>query len=467
MAETAYNIGEGGLKTVLMEVTAGLTDMFKGSSNLATMLGAGLGAAIKTAMMWFSSMGEMFQIVYNGIKDLAVSLGNKIKEPIHNAKNKIGEWLGIILEKFHKAFEGIQDFIHIAMNASINSLIVFYINAKKIFQNLPEILRKTWEEITRVVPMFGKSLIAQYKEIWSVIFNNVGVVLKNMPEIIKWSFKALIAVISQGGPMLIRQYINVWKTLFHNVGVVIKNIPMLFNSSWRNILSNVVGFGKDIIAKVKNIGIDIFSGIGNFISDIPQIFIDVFKKIGQKMFEFGKSVVTQVKNIGSAIKKAFQALNPFSDVTMEDAWDEIRSTFTEGVDKIKLKWGLDDKPAEELWEEVPHIPLKVKWDTLMSQMKTFENQFKALDIDPFPSLTGLKSFKDIENFFKGKKWKLDMGLDEVLLDAEAVAEIMNQDRVGEFLSQDWIQSAIKGLKDMTVLAKDISGPGLIKKFMRE
>ena len=71
--------------------------MIKNTGNLANILGAGIGAAIKTVLYWFSSMGKMFGIVYDGIRTTAVDLGNKIKEPVHKAVGKICEIFAVML----------------------------------------------------------------------------------------------------------------------------------------------------------------------------------------------------------------------------------------------------------------------------------------------------------------------------------------------------------------------------------
>ena len=464
LAEFAYNLGVGGLKTVLIEVTESMTGMIKNTGNLANILGAGIGAAIKTVLFWFSSMGEMFGIVYDGIRTTAVDLGNKIKEPVHKAVGKIGEIFAVMLEKAHTAFSGVQTVVKDVMNRVINTFIVFFQNAKAIITNLPDIFSKTFDEVTRVVPMFATSLIAQLKNMGEVLFHNFKVVVENFPEILKAGFQMLLAVVTQGGPMLIRQYVGMFKTIIHNAGVVLKHLPKIFGSSWTAILNTVVSFGKSAISKVKNIGLDIYHGLAQFIIDLPQVFTDAFKRIGENIKNWGKSVVDQAVAIGTAFKEGFFAI--FTKDTMAEVYARMTSKFEEIAEPLKLAWSLDDKTQEELFDESPVVPVTFDFDTMMQEMESFKNEFKALEID-MPSITGLKDLKSIENFFEGKNWSLDTGIKELLLDAEAVADIMNQDRVGEFLSEEWVQKAIGGLKKMGTLAKDISGPGIIKKFMSE
>jgi phage-related protein len=463
MAQFQADVGEGGLNTVLKEVTVGLSDMFNSTGDLAKQIGAGLGAAIRTAMFYFKSMGIIVQTVVNGISELFHWVGGMIEEPVRNALNTVAGYLATLYEKFETAFVTIRSVANTAINNIANTIEVWFKNTKAIVQNFPDLFNKAWEEISRVAPEFGKTLVAQIIHIGESLVDNFKIAVGNIPEAFNLMYEAVVQGVPLFGKALIRQIINVGKTFATNIGIAIKNAPEAFNLAFETIVQGVPLFGEALIKQIIEVGKYLITNVKEIVTNLPQMFNRAWEAITQSVTNFGSAVVDQFAGIGKAVKTAWKAI--WSDeISWEDAVDELmKNQFS--ADKFKLDLtdfvGVEFKGLENQFKGLKlELP-----ETTFDQFKELENQFKGLSLD-LPEAT-FKKFKEIDNLFVGKDFSIDIGLDEILLNAEEVMRIMNQDRTGDFLSQEWVVGAVEGLRTISDAAMNVTPMGMFKEFTKQ
>ena len=169
LASFAKGIGEGGLNTALKEVLDSFNSMFTETGNLATVLGAGLGAAIITVMEQFKGFVTLIQ----GVGEVVYNFGRNAKQDVvdafQNMKNRIGDVLAGILGKFGTSFEEIAGTAKRIINFIINVFRSFYKQAWMIITQLPTIWQEVFMGIGRLAIDFGNRLVLQFKNIGSSI----------------------------------------------------------------------------------------------------------------------------------------------------------------------------------------------------------------------------------------------------------------------------------------------------------
>jgi hypothetical protein len=463
MAQFQADIGEGGLNTVLKEVTMGLGDMFNSSGDLAKQIGAGLGAAIRTIMHWFKSWGIIAQVVFNAIADLAHWVGGKISAPVRKAVDFIGGLLATLYNKFADAFVMISSLARTAINNISNTIEVWFKNAKAIIQNFPELFRRAWEEISRVAPEFGRTLIAQIINIGETIVKNFKIAVRNIPKVFNLMYEAVIQGVPLFGKALIDQIINLGKVFYNNIKIAVKNAPEAFNLAFETIVKGVPLFGKALIDQIVQVGKFLMTNITEIVTNMPQMFNRAWEAISQSVVNFGSAIVDQFAGVGKAVKLAWDAI--WSDeISMKDAYAQLtKNQFSS--DKFTLDLtpfvGVEFKELENSFEGLKlNLPA-----TTFEDFEKLENQFKGLSLD-LPATT-FEKFKKIDNLFAGKDFSMDIGLDDILLNSEEIMKIMNQDRTGDFLSQEWVMGAVEGLKTISEELVNVSPIGMFKEFTKQ
>lgn len=463
MAQFQADVGEGGLNTVLKEITVGLGDMFNSTGDLAKQIGAGLGAAIRTAMFYFKSLGIIVQTVFNGIAEIAAWVGGMIEEPVRKAVNFIGGLLATLYNKFADAFVMISSVARTAINNISNTIEIWFKNTKAIVQNFPELFSQAWEEISRVAPMFGKTLIAQIIHIGQSLVDNFKIAIGNIPEAFNLMYEAVVQGVPLFGKALIKQIINIGKTFTANIGIAVKNAPAAFNLAFETIVQSVPLFGTALIKQIIEVGKYLITNVKEIVTNLPQMFNRAWEAISQSVVNFGSAIVNQFTSIGKAVKTAWKAI--WSDeISWEDAFDELmKNQFS--ADKFKLDLtdfvGVEFKGLENQFKGLKlDLP-----ETTFDQFQELENQFKGLSLD-LPDAT-FQKFKEIDNLFAGKDFSIDIGLDDVLLNADEIMRIMNQDRTGDFLSTEWVMGAVEGLKTISDAAMNVTPMGMFKEFTKQ
>ena len=463
MSQFQADIGEGGLNTVLKEVTVGLGDMFNSSGDLAKQIGAGLGASIRVAMFYFKNLGLIVQTVINGVAELFGWVRSKIEDPIRLAVNTIGGFLATLYDKFADAFVMISGLARTAINNISNTLEVWFKNAKAIITNFPELFKRAWEEISRVAPEFGKALVAQIINIGETIVKNFKITVRNIPKAFNLMYEAVIQGVPLFGKALVKQIINIGKVFYNNIKIAVKNVPEAFNLAFEAIVKGVPLFGKALIAQIIEVGKYLMMNITEIVTNMPQMFNRAWESISQSVVNFGSAIVDQFAGVGKAVKTAWDAI--WSDeISMKDAYDQLM-TNQFSSDKFVLDLtpfvGVEFKELENTFKGLElQLP-----DTTFEQFQELENQFKGLTLD-LPATT-FEKFKSIDNLFEGKNFAMDIGLDDILLNADAIMKIMNQDRTGDFLSTEWVMGAIEGLKTITEATMNISPVGIFKEFTKQ
>ena len=463
MAQFQADIGEGGLNTVLKEVTVGLGDMFNSSGDLAKQIGAGLGAAIRTTMFYFKSLGIIAQTVFNGIAEIAQWIGSKISEPVRKAVNFIGGLLATLYDKFADAWVMISGLVRNVINNISNTLEVWFKNAKALIVNLPDIFSDVWTEILRVVPLFGKTLLDQIINISKTLYANIKIAVGNISEAFNLAFDTVVKSVPLFGKALIQQIIHIGKTFYNNIKIAVKNAPEAFSRAFETIVKGVPLFGKALILQIIDVGKYLLLNVKEIVTNLPQMFNRAWEAISQSVVNFGSAIVDQFAGVGKAVKMAWDAIWS-DDISMADAYDQLtKNQFSSDKFKIDVTpfLGVEFK---ELENQFKGLSLDLPESTFESFEK-LENQFKGLSID-LPEST-FKAFEKIDNLFAGKDFTMDIGLDDILLNSEEIMRIMNQDRTGDFLSSEWVMGAVEGLKTITDAALNITPMGMFKEFTKQ
>ena len=165
LASFAKGIGEGGLNTALKEVLDSFNSMFTETGNLATVLGAGLGAAIITVMDQFKGFVTLIQGVGDVIYNFGRNAKNDVVDAFQNMKNRAGDVLAGLLGKFGTSFEEIAGIAKRIINFVINVFRSFYKQAWMIITKLPTIWQEVFIGIGRLAIDFGNRMVLQFKSI--------------------------------------------------------------------------------------------------------------------------------------------------------------------------------------------------------------------------------------------------------------------------------------------------------------
>jgi phage-related protein len=167
MASFAKGIGEGGLNTALKEVLDSFNGLFKGTGDLASQIGAGLGAAIITIMKKFKGLVTLVQEIGKVILNFGRNAKNDVADNFQRMKNRIGSILAGILGKFGTSFEEIAGTVKRILNFVVNVFRAWYEQVWNIITNLPEAFSDIFQGIGRLAIDFGNRLATQFKNIGS------------------------------------------------------------------------------------------------------------------------------------------------------------------------------------------------------------------------------------------------------------------------------------------------------------
>ena len=163
LASFAKGIGEGGLNTALKEVLDTLNGLFEGSGQLATKIGAGLGAAILTLVDRFKLIVSTGKAIFGGLSDMVVDLLGNIKQNFANLPEMLS--MGGVVQKFNSAFVTAGNIVKKITNFMINTFRAFYEQAFSIITKLPDIFSEVFQGIGRLAIDFGSRIVNQFRSI--------------------------------------------------------------------------------------------------------------------------------------------------------------------------------------------------------------------------------------------------------------------------------------------------------------
>ena len=163
LASFAKGIGEGGLNTALKEVLDTFNGLFEGSGQLATKIGAGLGAAILTLVDRFKLIVSTGKAIFGGLSDMVVDLLGNIKQNFANLPEMLS--MGGVVQKFNSAFVTAGNIVKKITNFMINTFIAFYEQAFSIITKLPDIFSEVFQGIGRLAIDFGSRIVNQFRSI--------------------------------------------------------------------------------------------------------------------------------------------------------------------------------------------------------------------------------------------------------------------------------------------------------------
>jgi len=163
LASFAKGIGEGGLNTALKEVLDTFNGLFEGSGQLATKIGAGLGAAILTLVDRFKLIVSTGKAIFGGLSDMVVDLLGNIKQNFANLPEMLS--MGGVVQKFNSAFVTAGNIVKKITNFMINTFRAFYEQAFSIITKLPDIFSEVFQGIGRLAIDFGSRIVNQFRSI--------------------------------------------------------------------------------------------------------------------------------------------------------------------------------------------------------------------------------------------------------------------------------------------------------------
>jgi len=157
------SIGEGGLNSVMKDVLDSFNSLGSEAPKVGRVIGAGLGAAIKTVMIRFKLFADTSKKIFGAVSELAIDLLMNIKRTFGNLKNSLG--LDDVIEKFSFAFSEMGRIAKVIANFIINSFRALYEQGFRIFTKLPGVFKEVFLGIGRLGQDFGTRMINQFTSI--------------------------------------------------------------------------------------------------------------------------------------------------------------------------------------------------------------------------------------------------------------------------------------------------------------
>lgn len=154
------SIGEGGLNSVMKDVLDSFNSLGSEAPKVGRVIGAGLGAAIKTVMIRFKLFADTASKIFGAVASVAVDLLMNIKQTFSNLKNMLG--LDDVMEKFSFAFKEMGRVAKVIANVIINTFRAIYEQAFKIFTKLPALFRDVFIGLGKLTGDFGNRLVDQF-----------------------------------------------------------------------------------------------------------------------------------------------------------------------------------------------------------------------------------------------------------------------------------------------------------------
>lgn len=272
MASFAKGIGEGGLNTALKDVLDSFNGLFEGTGQLATQIGAGLGAAIITTMNKFNGLVVLIQSIGKVIYNFGRNAKQDVVDAFQSMKNRAGDILAGLLGKFGTSFEEISRVARKVINFVINTFRVFYKQAWMIITKLPTIWQEVFMGIGRLAIDFGTRITNQFKSIGKAMkmaiqapFTDVTFA-EALAEASKSAFEGFTLADSFDLPDVLLSPEEI-KEMFGQDGFAeVKNF--------------ILGASDDIVAKLKVLGINItnLQTPGEALND----FLDTYNRLLQE-----------------------------------------------------------------------------------------------------------------------------------------------------------------------------------------
>ena len=161
-------IGAGGLNSVLKDILDSFNLLGPSAVEVGRVIGAGLGAAIKTVIIRFQVFANAVSKIFGAVASVAVDLLMNIKKTFSNLKNMLG--LDDVMEKFSSAFTEMGRIAKVIVNFIVNTFRALYEQGFKIFTKLPGVFKDVFLGIGTLGQDFGNRMINQ--------FTNIGKAMK-------------------------------------------------------------------------------------------------------------------------------------------------------------------------------------------------------------------------------------------------------------------------------------------------
>ena len=166
----AKGIGEGGLNTALKDALDGVNGLFEGTSGLANMIGAGIGAAITTSLgfleRWWGFMREVGNFVVEWGKQIVrvwSSAFTFLKDIVTSVVDNIETRFGVSFENIPKQVNGM-------INKVVNFFRYLLTQAADIINEMPKLFTWTMKNIKEII----KQLPTNFKDIFLSISDMVS-----------------------------------------------------------------------------------------------------------------------------------------------------------------------------------------------------------------------------------------------------------------------------------------------------
>lgn len=147
----ADKVGTGGLSTALKDALDDVNGLFEGTSGLANMLGAGLGAAIYTALNFLQRLWGFFRSLGNFFKEEIKLWIKWLSVPFTWMANRAKAALEKLQEHFGITFEEIPAEVNKMINKVVNFFRYLVFQAAEIINQLPNLFRWTVQNIKEII----------------------------------------------------------------------------------------------------------------------------------------------------------------------------------------------------------------------------------------------------------------------------------------------------------------------------
>ena len=422
--ETSVSFGEE-LKPALKEVTDLTSQLLRDNQELAAQLGRGTGEAIRTLAAGVKLLAENFKL----IRDVAIAL------IFIRIASSVATLIGSIARATAAAksmggvFSGISK-VFARVGVGIGGIIGRITGLSGAIKAVASLT-----PIGRVVSVGLTAATAAMILLRNRTFE-VGQTTTTVAEVAQASFYAISQVAQDVANFIGQAYRSA-------VEQVVSFFQGSFGIQIGDALRKVGAFALEVANAFIGYFVVAYRSIVAVFTKLPEAFAVIFKAVGATAMDFGKRLVSQFTSIGNALVMAIQA--PFSDVTFEDAFNELTTSAFDGFGAAiaenftPVTEGINEALAsakQALSENYIEDAISSVGSAVESTVLNFREYQQELALKTFKEIEAATVIDDLSGAQTTLNEEVNKGTEEVTKNTDAVTKQLTK-----------YQEAIKAIND--------------------